>query len=285
MARKVVVTCALVGSATRKNQNPGTPYTPRELAESAHLAYKAGAAMVHVHGVEDDGTNTTRIERIKESHDAIKERTPELIVNMTSALGMGATPEQRIAQIAAVRPEMASLNMGTMNFAAVNRKTGEVIVDYTFDNTFFTISKLAETMKEIGTKPELEVYSSAGVDNYYFLAPSGFFSDPVNFNFVWGVCGGASFRPASFVAMVGALPPRANFSTCGVGIEEWPAITQAILSGGHVRVGLEDNIRMPNGELAKGNFELVEKAVQIIEALGCQPATPDEAREIFGIGN
>jgi 3-keto-5-aminohexanoate cleavage enzyme len=283
MARKVIVTCALVGSATRKNQNPATPYTPKELAESAHLAYKAGAAMVHVHGVEDDGTNTTRVERIKESHDAIKERTPELIVNMTSALGMGATPEQRIAQIAAVKPEMASLNMGTMNFAAVNRKTGEVIVDYTFDNTFFTISKLAETMKEVGTKPELEVYSSAGVDNYYFLAPSGYFSEPVNFNFVWGVCGGAAFRPASFVAMVSALPPKANFSTCGVGIEEWPAITQAILCGGHVRVGLEDNIRMPNGELAKGNYELVAKAVEIIEALGCQPATPDEARAIFGI--
>jgi 3-keto-5-aminohexanoate cleavage enzyme len=283
MGRKVIVTCALVGSATRKNQNPSTPYTPQELAESAHLAYKAGAAMVHVHGIEDDGTNTTRIERIKDSHDAIKERTPELIVNMTSALGMGATPEQRIEQIATVKPEMASLNMGTMNFAAVNRKTGEVIVDYTFDNTFFTISKLVETMKKIGTKPELEVYSSAGVDNYYFLSPSGFFTDPVNFNFVWGVCGGASFRPASFVAMVSALPPGANFSTCGVGIEEWPAITQAVLCGGHVRVGLEDNIRMPNGELAKGNFELVEKAVQIIEVLGCQPATPDEAREIFGL--
>jgi 3-keto-5-aminohexanoate cleavage enzyme len=196
---------------------------------------------------------------------------------------MGATPEQRIDQIEAVHPEMASLNMGTMNFAAVNRKTGEVIVDYTFDNSFFTISSLAGTMKEIGTKPELEVYSSSGVDNYYFLAPSGLFSEPVNFNFVWGVCGGASFRPASFVAMVGALPPRANFSTCGVGLEEWPAITQSILCGGHVRVGLEDNIRMPKGELAKGNFELVENAVRIIEALGCQPATPDEARKIFGI--
>ncbi len=283
MERKVIVACALVGSATRKNQNPNTPYTPKELAESAHLAYKAGAAMVHVHGVEDDGTNTTRIERIKESHDAIKDRTPELIVNMTSALGMGATPEERIAQIEAVRPEMASLNMGTMNFATVNRKTGEVIVDYTFDNTFFTISNLAKTMKETGTKPELEVYSSAGIDNYYFLSPSGCFTDPVNFNFVWGVCGGASFRPGTFVAMVSALPPRANFSTCGVGLEEWPAITQSILCGGHVRVGLEDNIRMPNGDLAKGNFELVENAVRIIESLGCQPATPDEARKIFGI--
>ena len=283
MGRKVIVTCALVGSATRKNQNPNTPYSPKELAQAAHLAYKAGAAMVHVHAIEDDGTNSTRVERIKEGHSAIKDKTPELIVNLTSALGMGATPGQRLAQIIEIKPEMASLNMATMNFAGVNRKTGEVIVDYTFENQLNMVSDFARTMKEVGTKPELEVYSTAGIDNYYFLAASGNFTDPVNFNFVWGVCGGASFRPATFVGMAGSLPPGANFSTCGVGNEEWPAITQAILCGGHVRVGLEDNVRMPNGELAKGNYELVENAVRIVQALGCEPATPDEARTIFGI--
>lgn len=283
MGRKVIITCALVGSATRKNQNPNTPYSPKELAEAAHLAYKAGAAMVHVHAIEDDGTNSTRIERIKEGHAAIKDKTPELIVNLTSALGMGATPEQRIAQIKEIKPEMASLNMATMNFAGVNRKTGEVLIDYTFENQLNMVSDFARTMKEVGTKPELEVYSTAGIDNYYFLAASGYFTDPVNFNFVWGVCGGASFRPATFVGMASSLPPGANFSTCGVGNEEWPAITQAILCGGHVRVGLEDNVRMPNGDLAKGNYELVENAVKIVEALGCEIATPDEARKIFGI--
>jgi 3-keto-5-aminohexanoate cleavage enzyme len=283
MGRKVIITCALVGSATRKNQNPNTPYSPQELAQAAHLAYKAGAAMVHVHAIEDDGTNSTRVERIKEGHAAIKDKTPELIVNLTSALGMGATPEQRLAQIVEIRPEMASLNMATMNFAGVNRKTGEVIVDYTFENQLNMVSDFAKTMKEVGTKPELEVYSTAGIDNYYFLSGSGYFTDPVNFNFVWGVCGGASFRPATFVGMVSSLPPGANFSTCGVGNEEWPAITQAILCGGHVRVGLEDNVRMPNGEMAKGNYELVENAVRIVQALGCEPATPEEARTIFGI--
>ena len=285
MGRKVIVTCALVGSATRKNQNSSAPYSPKELAEAAHLAYKAGAAMVHVHAVEDDGTNSTRVERIKEGHAAIKEKTPELIVNLTSALGMGATPEQRLAQIKEIKPEMASLNMATMNFAGVNRKTGEVIIDYTFENQLNMVADFAKAMKEVGTKPELECYSTAGIDNYYFLAPSGNYTDPVNFNFVWGVCGGAAFRPATFVGMVSSLPPGANFSTCGVGNEEWPAITQAILCGGHVRVGLEDNVRMPNGELAKGNYELVENAVRIIEALGCEPATPDEAGNIFGIKN
>lgn len=280
--RKIIVTCALVGAATRKPQNPNTPYTPKELADAAYLCYKAGAAMVHVHAIEDDGTSSTRIERIKESHDAIKEKCPELIVNCTSALGMGATPEQRLSQIVAVRPEMASLNTATMNFAGVNRKTGEVLIDYTFDNPLNMIADFARKMKEIGTKPEVEVYSTAGIDNWHFLAPAGIFTDPVNFNFVWGVCGGTSFRPSTFCAYVNSLPPGANFTTCGIGNEEWPAITQSILCGGHVRVGLEDNVRMPNGELAKGNYELVEHAVRIVEALGHEPATPDEARAIMG---
>jgi len=282
MGRKVIVTCALVGSVTRKNQNPATPYSPGELAEAAALAHKAGAAMVHVHSIEDDGTNSTRIERIKESHDAIKAKTPDLIVNMTSALGPGATSAQRLAQIEAVRPEMASLNMGTMNFALTNRKTGEVLGDYTFENTLIMIAEFAARMKEIGTKPELEVYSSAGIDNYYAIAGSGNFTMPVNFNFVWGVCGGNSFRPGTFIAMQQSLPSGANLTTCGVGVEEWPVITQSILCGGHVRVGLEDNLRMPDGTLAAGNFQLVEQAVKIIRALGHEPATPDEARAIMG---
>jgi 3-keto-5-aminohexanoate cleavage enzyme len=283
MGRKVIVTCSLVGSGTRKNQNPNTPYTPQELAESAHLAYEAGAAMVHMHAIEDDGTNSVRLERVVETYEAIKAKNPELIINVTTGMGRNAVHEQRIAPIRAIKPEIASLNVATMNFAAINRKTGEVVDDFTFENPLNVVADFARTMKEVGTKIEIEVYCEAGIDNYYFLAPSGYFSDPVIFNFVWGVCGGASFRPASFVGMVNALPPGAVFTACGVGSDSWPAITQSILCGGNVRIGLEDVIRMPNGELAKGNYELVENAVRIIRALGREPATPDEARAILGI--
>lgn len=283
MAEKVIITCALVGAATRKDQNPNTPYTPGELAEAAYLAHKAGAAMVHVHSIEDDGRNTVRVERIKESYDRIRDRCPDVIINCTSALGMGATDEERLRQIVAIKPEMASLNMATMNFAGVNRKTGQVLVDYTFENKLNMIRDFAGKMHEYGVKPELECYAMSGIDNYYFLSGCGFFTEPINFNFVWGVCGGASFRPGTFVDYVNALPPNSNFTTCGVGNQEWPAITQSILCGGHARVGLEDNTRMPNGELAKGNYELVENAVRIVQALGKEPATPDEARKIMGI--
>jgi 3-keto-5-aminohexanoate cleavage enzyme len=279
--RKVIITCALVGSATRKEQNPSVPYTPAELAESAYLAHKAGAAMVHMHAREDDGKNSIRVERILESHDRIKERCPDLIVNLTSALGAGASYEQRIEQVATIKPEMASLNMATMNFAAVNRKTGEVIGDYTFENRLEKIAEFARVMRDSGVKPELECYSMAGLENYFYLKNSGCFEDPVNFNFVWGVCGGASFRPGTFTDMVGALPPGANFTACGVGNQEWFAIAQAVICGGHVRVGLEDNVRTPDNGIARGNYELVENAVRIVQSLGCEVATPAEAREIF----
>ena len=283
MSNKVIITCALVGSATRKNNNPSTPYTPEELAEAAYLAHKAGAAMVHVHAIEDDGTNSVRVERIKEGHDRIKDKCPDLIVNCTSALGMGATNEQRIEQIVAIKPEMASLNMATMNFAGVNRKTSEILADYTFENKLEMIKDFARQMYENGVKPELECYSMAGVDNYHFIKECGYFTNPINFNFVWGVCGGSSFRPGTFIDTLNALPEGANFTTCGVGPQEWPAITQSMLCGGHVRVGLEDNTRMPDGGIAKGNYELVENAIKIAECLGKEPATSDEARKIMGL--
>lgn len=283
MTKKVIITAALSGSGTSKANNPATPYSPDEFADEALKAYQAGAAMVHIHARLEDGTPTHEVDRIRETHDAIKQKVPDVIVNLTSAVGMGKSPEQRIAQILEIKPEMASLNTNTMNFAAVNRKTGEIIVDYIFDNTFHMLQDFGRAMEENGVRPEIECYDMGGLDNVLLIMQQGFFKDPMNFNFVWGVCGGQKFRPESFVAMVNALPPNANFTTCGVGNEEFPAIMQSCLMGGHMRVGLEDNVRLPNGELAKGSYELVEWAVRTAEIMGREPATPDEAREIMGI--
>jgi len=238
---------------------------------------------VHVHGRTDDGEPTHDIERIRDIHDAIKERTPELIVNLTSAVGPFKTPEERIRQVIEIRPEMASLNTNSMNFASINRKTGEIVVDYLFDNTFTMLQDFGRAMESNGVKPEIEVYDMGGLDNVLLIKRQGFFSDPMNFNFVWGVAGGQAFRPISFVGLVQALPPMANFASCGVGTEEVPAIMQSCMMGGHMRVGLEDNIRMPNGDLAKGNWELVELAARIAACLGRDIANPNEARKIMGI--
>jgi 3-keto-5-aminohexanoate cleavage enzyme len=283
MSKPVIITAALTGAATMKNQNPSVPYTPAEFAEEAYKCWKAGAAMVHVHAREDGGMATHEHARIKATYDAIKDKCPDIIVCLTSAVGMGKTAEQRLSQIVAIKPEVASLNTNTMNFGIVDRKTGKIFIDYVFENTFTMLQDFGKTMEENGVKPEIECYDMGGLDNAMLIGKQGIFTDPINFNFVWGVAGGQQFRAESFIAMMNALPPKANFTTCGVGTDEFPCIMQSCLLGGHMRVGLEDNIKMPNGELAKGSYELVEVAVEIANALGRPVATPAEARLIMGI--
>jgi len=282
-SNKVIITAALSGAGTYKNNNPAVPYTKEEFAEEAAKCYKAGAAMVHVHARQDDGTPTHEVDIIRATHDAIKEKTPELIVNLSSAVGMDKTPEERLTQIIEIKPEMASLNTNTMNFSLIDRKKGNIIIDWVFENTFTMLQDFGKAMEENRVKPEIEIYDMGGLDNVLLIMKQGFFSEPMNFNFVWGVAGGQKFRPDAFVALKNALPVNANFTSCGVGNDEFPAIMQSCLMGGHMRVGLEDNVRTPNGEFAKGNYELVEWAVKVAQIMGREVATPDEAREIMGI--
>jgi len=283
MAGKVIITAALSGAGTYKNNNPNVPYTAQEFSDEVAKCYKAGAAMVHVHARLDDGTPTHEVDKIRETYDAIRDKTPEMIVNLSSAVGMGKTAEERITQIVEIKPEMASLNTNTMNFGIVDRKTGAVMIDFVFENTFTMLQDFSKAMEENGVKPEIEVYDIGGLDNVLMIMKQGMFSTPMNFNFVWGVAGGQKFRPEAFTTLYNALPPGANFTTCGVGNDEFPAIMQSCLMGGHMRVGLEDNTRVPTGELAKGSYELVEWAVRVADILGGEPATPDEARAIMGL--
>ncbi len=283
MEDNVIITAALTGAMTMKNQNPSVPYSPEEFAEEAAKCHKSGAAMVHVHARTDDGIATADIGRIKDVYSAIKEKTPELIVNLSSAVGFGATKKQRIAQIEAIKPPMASLNTNTMNFSFLDRKTGQIVADSIFENTFTMLQDFGKTMEKNQVKPEIECYDIGGIDNTLLIMKQGFFSNPTNFNFVWGVAGGQKFRPDAFVTMVHALPENSNFTTCGVGKDQFPAVTMSCLMGGHMRVGLEDNIRVPNGDLAKGSWEQVEWAVKIAAGLGREPATSVEAREIMGL--
>jgi 3-keto-5-aminohexanoate cleavage enzyme len=281
--RKVIICAALAGAFTMKRQNPAVPYTPREFAEEAAACFSAGASMVHVHARDDDGIPTHDIDRIRATHDAIKDKTPDLIVNLSSAVGVGKTPEQRIAQIRVIRPAMASLNTNTMNFSTIDRNTGEILVDAVFENTFSMLRDFAIIMEENDIKPEIECYDMGGIDNTLLIARQGMFSVPMNFNFVWGVAGGQRFRPEAFISMVHALPAGANFTTCGVGLDQFPSVTMSCIMGGHMRVGLEDNIRLPDGSLARGSYEQVEHAARIAGMLGREPAAPDEARNIMGI--
>ncbi len=280
---KVIITVAISGVGTFKQNNPAVPYTPEEAADASEKAFKAGASVIHVHAKRDDGMPTHEIQRIRDTYNAIKDRVPEAIVQLSSAVGPNATADERIAQIIEIKPEMASLNTNTMNFSFLDRKTGNIIYDAIFTNTFTMLQNFGKAMESNNVKPELEVYDIGGLDNFLVISKQGFFSKPYNINFVWGVAGGQRFRPDSFMTMVNALPPDSNFSTCGVGTDEFPACLQSLIAGGNIRVGLEDNTRMPNGELAKGNYELVEWAVNAVQSIGREVANPKEAREIIGL--
>ncbi len=305
MENKVIITAALAGSATFKNNNPSTPYTPKEYAEEAEKAFKAGASMVHIHGRDEKmgGYHTSDVEMVKATYDAIRQRCPDLIIQVTSSVGfpcqVGPFPESdcvnlinnliklnmesRIRSIKALKPESASLNTNTMNFSVLDRKTGQILIDNVFVNSFGMLQDFGKIMEEIGCRPEAELYDVGGLDNWILIAKQNIFRKPYNFNFVWGIAGGQKFRPEVFAAFVNALPPDSNFTTCAVGTEQVPAIMQSCMLGGHMRVGLEDNTRMPDGELAKGSYEQVELAVKIAAFLGREPATPAEARKILGI--
>lgn len=282
-ANPVIICAALTGAATAKNNNPSTPYTIQEFAEEAYKCRQAGAAMVHVHARTDDGQPTHEIDRIQAVYDAIKQKSPDLLICLSSAVGIFKTPEERLTQIIAVKPEMASYNTNSMNFSIIDRNTGMIFFDYIFDNTFTMLQDFGRAFEENKVKPEIECYDVSGIDNTMTIGKQGFFTQPMNFNFVWGVTGGQHFRPEIMIAMKNALPPGSNFTTCAVGVEQFPANMMSCILGGNMRVGMEDNTRMPNGELAKGSYEQVEWCVKVAAALNREPATPAEAREIMGI--
>lgn len=286
MSDKVIITAALTGAATRKEQNPSVPYTPEEFAEDAYRVYNSGGSIVHVHVRDPEhGAPTHEIDKIKTTIDAIKAKCPEIIINMSSAIGPWVTKEQRIAPIVAIKPPMASLNTNSMNFGIANWKTGEVPMEIVFENTFAMLVDFNGQMKANGVKPEFEVYDMGGLYNVLLVRRQGIFEEPMHFQMVFGVAGGVPYEPGIFAAMKDRLPENATYSVCGVGPNQFPANMTSVVNGGHMRVGLEDNTRMPNGDLAKGSWEQVEWCVEVAKLAGREVATPAEARKILKLKN
>jgi len=281
---KVIITAALAGAATRKEQNPAVPYTPQEFAEESFKCWKAGAAIVHIH-VRDPQTGfpTAEIPKIRETINAIRDKCPELIINMSSAIGPGVNAGQRIAPIVEMKPDLASLNTNSMNFGLVDYKTGKVFLEIIFENTFKMLVDFAKAMRENGVKPECEVYDFGGIYNILLVRKQGIFEEPMHFQLVFGVAGGVPFTPMNMVHMQSLLPEGATWSVCGVGPNQFPAGIMASIMGGHIRVGLEDNTRVLRGKLAEGSWEQVEVAKRIVELAEREVATPAEARKILSL--
>ncbi len=282
---KLVISAALAGAVTTKTNNPNVPYTAEEFGIEAKKCYDAGAAIVHIHARHPEKGNPTHdLELIKAVLDNIKSKAPDLIINLSSAISSIATDKQRIAPVQTYKPPIASLNTASMNFAVGDYRTGKVGMGAgnIFANTFKTISKFAKEMKKAGTKPEMEIYDLGGMYNMLFLnRQEGAFTQPLHFQFVWGVLGGIPFTPRNLALVLDLKPSNATWSVCGVSKQQFQAGLCAAAWGGHIRVGLEDNTRVISGELAKGSYEQVAWAKKVAEAAGREIAQGEEARKIF----
>lgn len=284
LSNKVVITAALVGAVTTKEQNPNVPYLANEYADEVKKCYDAGASIVHLHMRDPEkGIATPNLEVYKEVLSAIKEKCPEILINLSSAISIAASDKERLAPIREFKPELASLNSASMNFAVGNWKSGEVMIETIFKNDFKLITRLAKTMKKAGTKPEIEIYDAGGMYNIAFLQRGNLLDEPLHYQFVFGVLGGIPFSYQNLAYLISQKPPTATWSTCGVANQQFQAGMCSATMGGHIRVGLEDNIRMPNGELAKGSWEQVEWAVKVTKIIGREVATPDETRKILNL--
>ncbi len=267
----LIITCAITGAETTREKQPNLPITPKEQAIAAEECVKAGASIIHLHVREDDGKPSQRPERFKEAIDAIRARVGDVIIQISTGGAVGESIENR-AKPLALKPEMASLNLGTLNFG------DDVFINHPKD-----IEGFALKMREHGVMPELEVYEAGMIETGFRLAKKGILTGPLHFQFVLGVPGGMSGEAKNLNHMVSFMPEGVHWGVAGVGRYQLPLAVQAIVMGGHVRVGFEDNIYYSKGVVAKSNAELVARISRISAEVGRPVATPKEARALLGI--
>jgi len=276
LAQKVIVTVAPTGSIPTRQDNPQLPITPEEIADETARAYEAGAALVHLHARDPKtGAPTVDPEVYGAYLEKIRARCP-IVTQITTgggAVTLGLGPEERLAAVERFHPESASLNAGSMNFG---RRL--------FPNPPDIMEAFADRFREWGVLPEFEVYDLGMVQNVkHWLIGPGKVKPPFRFSLVMGVMGGIPPLAKHLCVLVDELPAESVWQVIGIGRHQLPLGAVAVGMGGGLRVGFEDNVYLKKGVLAKSNAELVEQAVKIVRAVGKEPATPDEAREILGI--
>ncbi|MFU8786159.1 MAG: 3-keto-5-aminohexanoate cleavage protein [Candidatus Izemoplasmataceae bacterium] len=267
---KLIITCAISGAEVKKEHNPYVPYTIEEMVSEAYEAYSAGASIIHLHAREDDGKPTQDAKRYKAIIKAIRKKCPDVIIQPSTGGAVGMDMTTRL-QVTKLPLEMATLDCGTLNFGG----------DEIFVNTENDIKLAAQIMHEKKIYPELECFEKGHIDMVLRLHKKGFIHEPLHFSFVLGVNGGMTGESRDFHFLKESIPPHATFSVAGIGRYEFTLAELAIQYGGHVRVGLEDNIYIEKGVLAKGNRALVEKVVQMAKHYNRQIASPKEARQIL----
>jgi uncharacterized protein (DUF849 family) len=278
---KCVITCAITGVLADRKQNPGIPYTPAEIGEEAKRAYDAGAACVHIHARNDDGTPTFSPAVFAKIKDEIQKRCP-IILNFSTGTIFEDVTEQ-CAYIKESRPAVAALNMGTMNYSKYSEKRKAFVFDMVFPNTYGKIIKLLSAMNEAGVKPELECFDTGHTHGVWPLLDMGILKKPLQFSFIVNVLGGIPPTVESLQLQTKIMPPGSEWEVIGISKCGWRMIGAAAVLGGNVRAGLEDNLYLPNGTMARSNGELIAVAARIVTDVGRKVATVDEAREILSL--
>ncbi len=279
--RSCMITCALSGVVANREQCPAIPYSPEEYAAEARRAYEAGAAAVHIHARKPDGGPSYEVADYRNIYEAVTAACPVIINFSTGAVGVSL--EKKIAPVTEIKPAIAALNMGSMNYAKYHPKKKEFVFDFVFQNPFSEIVPLVKAMQEAGVKPEMECFDSGHVGNIFPLLDMGFLDPPYQVSLVMGVQGGMPPTAQNLVHQVRILPPNSDWEVIGISLDQWRMVAAAISLGGNVRVGLEDNFYLEKGHMAKSNGELVEKAARMIRDQGREVATVKECRRRLGL--
>jgi uncharacterized protein (DUF849 family) len=280
----VIITNSISGAIANRDQCPAIPYTPEEYAAEARRAVDEGAAMIHIHARAPDGTPSYEVEDFRAITEAILAAVDDVIVNYSTG-AIGVPLEKRIAYLRELRPDVGALNMGSMNYAKYSRRRKDFVFSAVFENSFQTIRTLLEAMNELQIKPEHECFDSGHLANLDPLLDMGVLRPPLQVSCVMGVDGGIRPTARNLAHMAGEVPAVPHeWGVIGVSREQWTLVAAALALGGNVRVGLEDNFYLPDGEMARSNGDLVARARRMTEDVGRRPATVGEARERLGVG-
>jgi uncharacterized protein (DUF849 family) len=280
----VIITCAISGALAGRAQCPAIPYTPQEYAAEARRIVDEGGVMIHIHARRPDGTPSYEVEDFRAITDAIRAELggDDVIVNYSTGT-VGVPVAKRIAYLRELRPDVAALNMGSMNYAKYSRSRKAFVFQTVFANPFDEIIELLEAMNELGIRPEHECFDIGHVGSLEPLIDMGVLAPPLHVDCVMGVTGGIPPTARNLAAMVDNIPAGAHWGVIGISRVQWMLVAAALTLGGSVRVGLEDNLYLPDGTMARSNGELVARARRMTEDSGRRAATVAEARAMLGV--
>ncbi len=282
----VIISNSISGVIANREQCPAIPYTPAEYAAEARRAVDEGASQIHIHARKPDGTPSWDVEDFRKITEAIRDEVGDVIINYSTG-AIGVPIEQRIEYLAELKPDVAALNMSSMNYAKYSRRRKDFVFKAVFENSFDTIIEFITAMREIGIQPEHECFDAGHVANIDPLIDMGLLEEPLQISLVMGVVGGIRPTTRNVGVMADQVPggPEGpnNWQVIGISRDQWKLLGTAIVLGGNVRAGVEDNLYLPDGSMAKSNGDLVEKARQMVEDAGRRVATVAEARELLGL--